>query len=333
MAPRGMNICKKTPPKLLSSTFTPSPSHSISFSPPTPPLLPLPVRRRLGARGRRRRRPLELVTAAPRYRGLRARRHPWSSRTHSPPPLEPADSALAAPRVRGLRGILRGVPEEEEERGGRHDRGRGINWRKKSQFLAPAARRPRSAALGSPPIPVSSKKTPTVGRAPPRMVIRRRAGSCAKRCSTMGTATAAKVKPAYDAPRAPVWVSDKRDDRVVAPLQRARPSTVGQRGLRVKQARSPSLPSPAPASSTPRGSIAAVLDMEDPVATSSRRRSSEGEGAAEGAGKGRGGGGSYEGGARRRAQGRRWRRGGSGGGLMEGKMIKLKGIFAYIHAP
>ena len=130
--------------------------------------------------------------------------------------------------------------------------------------MAPAARRPRSAALGSPPVPVSSKKTPTAGRAPSRMVSRRRAGSCAKRCSTLGTATAARVKPAYDVPRAPVWVSDERDDRVVAPLQRARPSTAGQRGLRVKEARSPSLPSPALASSTPRGSVAAVLDMEDP---------------------------------------------------------------------
>ncbi|KAG2542850.1 hypothetical protein PVAP13_9NG816800 [Panicum virgatum] len=258
---------QKTPAKLLSSTFTPSPSHSISFSPPTPPLLPPPVRRRPGARGggRRRRRPLELVTAAPGSRGLRARRRPWSSRTRSPPPLEPADSTLAAaPRVRGLRGLLRGVPEEEEERGGRHHCGRGINWRRRSQFLAPAARRPRSAALGSPPVPVSSKKTPTAGRAPPRMVSRRRAGSCTKRCSTLGPATAAKVKPAYDAPRVPVWVSDERDDRVVAPLQRARPSTAGQRGLRVKEARSPSLPSPAPASSTPRGSVATVLDMEDP---------------------------------------------------------------------
>ncbi|KAG2580928.1 hypothetical protein PVAP13_6KG006876 [Panicum virgatum] len=94
--------------------------------------------------------------------------------------------------------------------------------------------------------------------------VTRRAGSCAKRCSTLGTVTAAKVKPAYDAPRASVWVSDERGDRVVAPLQRARPRTAGQRGLRIKEARSPSLPSPAPASSTPRGSVAAVLDMEDP---------------------------------------------------------------------
>ena len=89
-------------------------------------------------------------------------------------------------------------------------------------------------------------------------------GSCARRWSTLGMAAAAKVKAAYDAPRAPVLVSDEREDRVVAPLQRARPSTAGQRGLRVKEARSPSLPSPAPASSTPRGSVAAVLDMEDP---------------------------------------------------------------------
>jgi len=55
-----------------------------------------------------------------------------------------------------------------------------------------------------------------------------------------------------------------------------------------------------------------------------RQREQGGVGAAEGAGRGR---------ARRRAQGRRWRRGGRGGGRMEGKMIKLKGIFAYIHAP
>ena len=68
------------PPKLLSSTFNPSPSHSISFSLPMPPLLPPPVR---GARCR------------PGARGSRGSRRPWSSRTpRSPPP----------PRVRNLRG-------------------------------------------------------------------------------------------------------------------------------------------------------------------------------------------------------------------------------------
>ena len=155
---------QKTPPKLLSSTFTPSPP-ILSLS--LPPRLPCFLRQCAAAlelAAAADAAPLELVTAAPGSRGLRARRRPWSSRTRSPPPLELADSALVAPRVRGLRGVLRGMPEEEEEdeeRGGRHHRGRGINWRRRSQFLAPAARRPRSAALGSPPVPASSKKTPT----------------------------------------------------------------------------------------------------------------------------------------------------------------------------
>ncbi|XP_025806967.1 uncharacterized protein LOC112885596 [Panicum hallii] len=76
---------------------------------------------------------------------------------------------------------------------------------------------------GSPPVPVSSKKTPAAaaaaGRAP-RTATRRRAGSCAKRCSTLGAAAPAakaKAKAAYDAPRAPLrGVSDERGDRVRA---------------------------------------------------------------------------------------------------------------------
>ncbi|RLN27543.1 hypothetical protein C2845_PM05G13850 [Panicum miliaceum] len=70
----------------------------------------------------------------------------------------------------------------------------------------------KKCGSGSPPLPVSSKKTPA-GRAP-RTASRRRAGSCASKCSILG---AAKAKAAYDAPRAPVrGVSDGRDDRVRA---------------------------------------------------------------------------------------------------------------------
>ena len=57
-------------------------------------------------------------------------RRPWSSRTpRSPPPLELADSGRCLHYRR---------------------RGRGINRRRRSQSLAPAARRPRSAALARP---------------------------------------------------------------------------------------------------------------------------------------------------------------------------------------
>ncbi|KAG2582811.1 hypothetical protein PVAP13_6KG179906 [Panicum virgatum] len=105
--------------------------------------------------------------------------------------------------------------------------------------------------------------------APPRTASRRRAGSCAKRCSTLGTAPAAKA--AYDAPGPSVRVSDERNDRVVAPMQRARPRMAGQLGLYVKEERYPSLLSPAlPASSTPRGSVAAILAMKTLATASSR---------------------------------------------------------------
>ena len=93
MAPRGINICKKT----LQNCYllpSPPPSHSVSFSLPTPPLLPPPVG---GARRRPLppRLPLELAAAADATA-------PWSS---WPPPLELADCALAAaPGVSGLRG-------------------------------------------------------------------------------------------------------------------------------------------------------------------------------------------------------------------------------------
>ncbi|KAG2621666.1 uncharacterized protein LOC120666568 isoform X2 [Panicum virgatum] len=77
----------------------------------------------------------------------------------------------------------------------------------------------KKCCSGLPPVPVSSKKTPAAaaGRAPSRTASRRRAGSCAKRCSTLGLGAAAAAKAAYDAPRAPVRShSDQRDDRVRA---------------------------------------------------------------------------------------------------------------------
>jgi len=76
----------------------------------------------------------------------------------------------------------------------------------------------KKCCSGSPPVPVSSQKTPAAvaGRAPPRTASRRRAGSCAKRCSTLGLGAAAAAKAAYDAPRAPVRGADQRDDRVRA---------------------------------------------------------------------------------------------------------------------
>ena len=87
---------QKTPPKLLSSTFTPSLPFCLFLSLPTPPLLPPPVG---GARRRPLppRLPLELAAAADAAAPEACGRRPWSSRTpRSPPP----------PRVRDLRGTL-----------------------------------------------------------------------------------------------------------------------------------------------------------------------------------------------------------------------------------
>ena len=187
MTPRGMNICKKNPPKMLSSTFTlslplslflspdasPASSASVWSSPPPPASSPS-----TGARGRRgRRRPWNLRT--PRSppplarRFLRSVSSRWHGGAGAPPPLAQREELVAAAHPAGHRGAPR-------RRRARHRR-RRVGVLLRAVVRADAGQRQRARQLGKGRRSCSS--TPWRSR--------RRRSSCSRRPTRHGRSPSA----------------------------------------------------------------------------------------------------------------------------------------------